>query len=49
MMTVTVPLEYYLGQVKTGKGTLVYNYVHMVDIKATYFHFPNDKDLRFTC
>ena len=33
MMTVTVTLKYYLGQVKTGKGEkLVYNYVHMVVI-----------------
>ena len=27
MMTVTVTLKYYLGQVKTGKGTLLYNYM----------------------
>ena len=32
MMTVTVNLKYYLGQVKTGKGILVYNCVHMVVI-----------------
>ena len=32
MMTVTVTLKCYLGQVITGKGTLVYNYVHMVVI-----------------
>ena len=31
MMTVTVPLRYFLGQVKTDKGILQYYvYVHMV-------------------
>lgn len=45
MMTVTVTLKYYLGQVKTAKG---YNYVHMVVIMyLQFFHFSNDKDLKF--
>ena len=40
MMTVTVTLKYYLGQVKTGKG------IQLCAHGSYYvFHFPNDKDL----
>ena len=42
MMTVTVTLKYYLGQVKTGKG------IQLCAHGSYYvFHFPNDKDLKF--